>query len=149
MVDFLGLVDNFFKFGEYFKIWIDFLDILIDGKYVVEFLLLNNGVMVFVWELDVIFVNGDDFKFLFFFDKRIFVIGESVYGIGMMNDMGVEIIKNRIEYGKCRFVLLEMFLILFFYINWYLEGDEWFKLDSIVFFFDKVLFFFLFFVFFM
>ena len=57
-----------------------------------------------------------------------------------MNDMGVEIIKNRIEHGKCRLVLLEIPLTLSFHINRYLEGDERFKPDSIASYFDKVLF---------
>lgn len=35
-VDPLGSADNSFKPGEYSKIWIDSLDILIDGKYAVE-----------------------------------------------------------------------------------------------------------------
>lgn len=63
-----------------------------------------------------------------------------MHGTGTMNDMGVEIIKNRIEHGKCRLVLLEMPLTLSFHINRYLEGDERFRADSIASSFDKVLF---------
>lgn len=69
-------------------------------------------------------VNGDDLKSLSFSDKRILAIGESVHGTGTMNDMGVEIIKNRIEHGKCRLVLLEMPLTLSFHINRYLRGTS-------------------------
>ena len=111
------------------------MDILIDGKYAVEPPSLNNGATASVRELDVIPVNGDDLKSLSFSDKRILAIGESVHGTGTMNDMGVEIIKNRIEHGKCRLVLLEMPLTLSFHINRYLEGDERFKPDSIRFLF--------------
>ena len=139
-VDPLGSADNSFKPGEYSKIWIDSLDILIDGKYAVEPPSLNNGATASVRELDVIPGNGDDLKSLSFSDKRILAIGESVHGTGTMNDMGVEIIKNRIEHGKCRLVLLEMPLTLSFHINRYLEGDERFKPDSIASSFDKVLF---------
>lgn len=84
--------------------------------------------------------NGGDLKSLPFSGKRILAIGESVHGTGTMNDMGVEIIKNRIEHGKCRLVLLEIPLTLSLHINRYLEGDERFKPDSIASYFDKVLF---------
>lgn len=50
-VDPLGSADNSFKPGEYSKIWIDSLDILIDGKYAVEPPSLNNGATASVREL--------------------------------------------------------------------------------------------------
>lgn len=85
------------KPGKYSKIWIDSLDILIDGKYAVELPSLNNGTAASVRESDVMPANGGDLKSLPFSGKRILAIGESVHGTGTMNDMGVEIIKNRMN----------------------------------------------------
>ena len=65
----LGWENNSFKPGEYSKIWIDSLDILIDGKYAVELPSLNNGTAASVRESDVMPANGGDLKSLPFSGK--------------------------------------------------------------------------------
>lgn len=57
------------KPGKYSKIWIDSLDILIDGKYAVELPSLNNGTAASVRESDVMPANGGDLKSLPFSGK--------------------------------------------------------------------------------
>lgn len=139
-VDSLSFSANQERVVKYSKIWIDNLDILIDGKHTDELLSFNKNANVIIKKSDIIPIVHNDFSNLPFINEKILAIGESIHGTETMNDMAIQIIKNRIEHEKCRLVLLELPLTVSFHINRYLDGDERFALDSIASYFDNILF---------
>lgn len=139
-VDSLSFSANQERVIKYSKIWIDNLDILIDGKHTDELLSLNDNANVTIKKVDIIPMEHNNFSGLPFIHKKILAIGESIHGTETMNDMAIQIIKNRIEHEKCRLVFIELPLTASFHINRYLDGDERFTLDSITSYFDNILF---------
>lgn len=121
------------------KIWIDGLEILINGKNLTEFR-TNNSLMTSLTKEDFISLNNENQYHLPFLNKKILAIGETVHGTSTMNNVAIEIIKDRIKNRNCKFVLLEIPLEFSFYINRYVLGDQRFTLDSISTYFDHLLF---------
>ena len=74
------------------------------------------------------------------FEAKILAIGETIHGTETMNDIAIDIIKNRIIHNNCRLILLEIPFENSFYINRYIEKDSNFKIDSISTYFDRSLF---------
>lgn len=127
------------RFENNAKIWIDELEILIDGKNLTE-AQTNNSLTASLTKEDFISLNNENRCHLSFLNKKILAIGETVHGTSTMNSVAIEIMKDRIKNKKCKFVLLEIPLEFSLYINRYVFGDERFTLDSISTYFDHLLF---------
>lgn len=121
------------------KIWIDELEILINGKNLTE--VQNNEILTtLLTKEDFISLNNENRYHFPFLNKKILAIGETVHGTSTMNSVAIEIMKDRIKNRNCKFVLLEIPLEFSFYINRYISGDQRFTLDSISTYFDHLLF---------
>lgn len=127
------------RFANNAKIWIDELEILINGKKMTE-VQTNNSLTTSLTKEDFISLNGENRHHLPFLNKKVLAIGETVHGTSTMNSVAIEIMKDRIKNRKCKFVLLEIPLEFSFYINRYVSGDHRFTLDSISTYFDHLLF---------
>lgn len=127
------------RFENNAKIWIDELEILINGKNLTE-VQTNNSLTTSLTKEDFISLNNENRCHLSFLNKKILAIGETVHGTSTMNNVAIEIIKDRIKNRNCKFVLLEIPLEFSFYINRYVFGDQRFTLDSISTYFDHLLF---------
>ncbi len=127
------------RFENNAKIWIDELEIFINGKKMTEYR-TNNSLMTSLNKEDFISLNNENRYHLPFLNKKILAIGETVHGTSTMNNVAIEIIKERIKNRNCKFVLLEIPLEFSFYINRYVFGDQRFTLDSISTYFDHLLF---------
>lgn len=121
------------------KIWIDKLDIFIDGENLNTLSATNNDATISLKREDVTPFNNENLHYLPFFNKRILAIGETVHGTETMNKAALEIAKNRIINNNCKLVLVETPIEWSFYINRYTNGDQRFKLDSISTYFDNLL----------
>lgn len=121
-------------------IWVNKLDLFVDGKNINDYLPADYTEDICLKNEDVVPLNGETINSLPFMDKRILSIGESIHGTESMNNMAIEIIKNRIENKNCKLVLMEIPLEYSLYINRYIHGDQNFKLDSISSFFDITFF---------
>jgi erythromycin esterase-like protein len=120
-------------------IWVNKLDLFVDGKNIYDYLPADYSEDFVLKKEDVVPLNEENSKSLPFMDKRILAIGESIHGTESMNNMAIDIIKNRIEYKNCKLVLIEIPLEYSLYINRYIHGDQDFKLDSIASYSDKTL----------
>lgn len=127
------------RFENNAKIWIDELEIFIDGKNLTE-AQTNKSLTTSLTKEDFISLNNENRCHLSFLNKKILAIGETVHGTSTMNSVAIEIMKDRIKNKKCKFVLLEIPLEFSLYINRYVFGDERFTLDSISTYFDHLLF---------
>lgn len=127
------------RFENNAKIWIDELEILIDGKNLTE-AQTDNSLTTSLTKEDFISLNNENRCHLSFLNKKILAIGETVHGTSTMNSVAIEIMKDRIKNKKCKFVLLEIPLEFSLYINRYVFGDERFTLDNISTYFDHLLF---------
>ncbi len=121
------------------KIWIDELEVLINGKNLAE-IQANNKLMTLLAKEDFVSLNNALPYHLPFLKKKILAIGETVHGTSTMNNVAIELIKDRVRNRNCKYVLLEMPLESSFYINRYIFGDERFNLESIATCFDNLLF---------
>lgn len=127
------------QFEDNAKIWIDELEILINGKNLTE-VQTNNSLSISLTKEDFISLNNENLYHLPFLNKKILAIGETVHGTSTMNSVAIEIMKDRIKNKNCKFVLLEIPLEFSLYINRYVFGDQRFTLDSISTYFDHLLF---------
>lgn len=57
---------------------------------------------------DLIHWNNKEYDNLPFLNKKILGLGETAHGTETMNDIGIEISKERILKHQCRFILLEI-----------------------------------------
>lgn len=121
------------------KIWIDKIDIFVNGKKV-TMSQFENEFTISLTKEDFVPFNIKSQCHLPFLNKKILAIGETVHGTSTMNKVAIEIIKERIKNKNCKYVLLEMPLEFSFYINRYITGDQRFKLETINAYFDALLF---------
>ncbi|MDD2283959.1 MAG: erythromycin esterase family protein [Paludibacter sp.] len=122
------------------KIWVNTLDILIDGKGISKLKTTKNGIDVSLKKEVITSYSDKELNNLPFSDKKILAIGESIHGTETFNDIAIEIIKYRIIHQNCKFVLMEIPLEFSFYINRYINGDSNFKLNNISDYFDRSLY---------
>lgn len=80
---------------------------------------------------DLIHWNNKEYDNLPFLNKKILGLGETAHGTETMNDIGIEISKERILKHQCRFILLEIPLEFSLYINRYVQNDKNFKFEYI------------------
>ncbi|RNC63803.1 erythromycin esterase family protein [Proteiniphilum sp. X52] len=121
-------------------IWINKLDVFINGENIREHETANKGIKMPLQKEDITPVDDKNRKRLPFMNKKILAIGETIHGTETMNDIAIEIIKDRIIHNNCKLVLLEIPFENSFHINRYIRGDFKFKLDSVSTFFDRSLF---------
>ena len=114
------------------KIWISDLEVLGDGKTIGD-----NPQQEYKKEdihlktTDLIHWNNKEYDNLPFLNKKILGLGETTHGTETMNDIGIEISKERILKHQCRFILLEIPLEFSLYINRYVQNDKNFKFEYI------------------
>ena len=114
------------------KIWISDLEVLGDGKAIGD-----NPQQEYKKEdihlkaTDLIHWNNKEYDNLPFLNKKILGLGETTHGTETMNDIGIEISKERILKHQCRFILLEIPLEFSLYINRYVQNDKNFKFEYI------------------
>lgn len=107
------------------KIWISDLEVLGDGKAIGD-----NPQQEYKKEdvhlkaTDLIHWNNKEYDNLPFLNKKILGLGETAHGTETMNDIGIEISKERILKHQCRFILLEIPLEFSLYINRYVQNDK-------------------------
>lgn len=121
------------------KIWIDKLDIFIDGENLSTLSATNTDTAISLKREDVTPFNNENLYQLPFFNKKILAIGETIHGTETMDETAIEIAKNRIINNNCTLILFEMPIEYSFYINRYTSGDQRFELDSISIYFDDLL----------
>ncbi|WP_279172591.1 erythromycin esterase family protein [Tannerella forsythia] len=122
------------------KIWINDLNLFINGKNIKELETADKGIKMSLQKEDITPVDDKNRNHLPFMSRKILAIGETVHGTETMNDIAIEIIKNRIIHHNCKLILLEIPFENSFYINRYIERDSNFKIDSISTYFDRSLF---------
>jgi len=122
------------------KIWINDLDVFINGKNIKDIEAEEKGIKMSLPKEDVTPIDDNNRTSLPFINSKILAIGETIHGTETMNDIAIEIIKDRIIHNSCNLVLLEMPFENSFYINRYILGDSNFKIDSISSYFDRSLF---------
>ena len=121
------------------KIWINELDVFINGKHVKEIEAVGKQIKTSIKKSDVVTFDVTDIGNLPFANKKILAIGESIHGSQTFNDAAIDIIKKRIAENNCKLVMLEVPLEFSLYVNRYIDGDPNFKLDYISTYFDSSL----------
>ena len=64
-------------------------------------------------------------------DKKILALGETVHGTQTLNDIGFELMKERILHHKCKLIVMEMPLSVALYINRYVKNDPRYSYENI------------------
>ena len=68
--------------------------------------------------------------------KKIVMIGETIHGTETMHKVGFQLIRRLIEKNNCRLVLLELALEQMLSFNRFVQGDDSFDIDSIMYSFN-------------
>lgn len=122
------------------RIWINDLNIFINGKNIRELKTADKGIKTSLQKKDIAYIDDKSRNNLPFMDRKILAIGETIHGTETLNNIAIEIIKDRIIHNNCKLALLEIPFENSFYINRYILGDSKFKIDSISTYFDRSLF---------
>lgn len=64
-------------------------------------------------------------------EKKILALGETVHGTQTINDMAIELIKERILHHNCKLIFLELPLSLTLYMNRYIHNDPRYTMEHI------------------
>lgn len=64
-------------------------------------------------------------------DKKILALGETVHGTRTLNDIGFELLKERILRHHCKLIVLEMPLSIALYLNRYVKNDKRYSYENI------------------
>ncbi|MBR3758701.1 MAG: erythromycin esterase family protein [Bacteroidaceae bacterium] len=64
-------------------------------------------------------------------EKKILALGETVHGTQTINDMAIELIKERILHHNCKLIFLELPLSLTLYMNRYIHNDPRYTMGHI------------------
>lgn len=64
-------------------------------------------------------------------DKKILALGETIHGTQTLNDLALELIKERIQHHHCRLVVLELPLSMSLYLNRYVKNDQRYNIETI------------------
>lgn len=121
------------------KIWINELGVFRNGKNIGVPEAADKEFKTSLRKKDIAYIDNKSRNNFPFMNKEILAIGETIHGTETMNDMAIEIIKDRVIYNNCKLALLEMPFENSFYINRYICGDPNFKIDSISTYFDRSL----------
>lgn len=62
-------------------------------------------------------------------DKRILALGETIYGTQSLDDISLELIKERVSNHNCKLIALEIPSSLGLYLNRYVKNDKRYTLD--------------------
>jgi len=68
--------------------------------------------------------------------KKIISIGETAHGTETMSEIAYQLIRRQIEHNNCRLVLTELSLEMMLSFNRFVQGDESFNLDSLLYSFN-------------
>ncbi|MBQ4483675.1 MAG: erythromycin esterase family protein [Prevotella sp.] len=112
-------------------IWISDFEILVDGKKVTNQTEFIDNSSILDISKTIYWNSFDEMPTLSFMDSRILALGESVHGTKTLQQMGIDVLKERILKHGCKTVLLEWPLEKSFYIDRYIKNDPNFTLDEI------------------
>lgn len=126
--------------GDRGRVWIDTMDLYVNGRDIHEFSFSDKEKDINLKKKDFISLKKANVELLPFLNKKILSIGETIHGTETMNDVGIEVIKNRILTKNCKIVLLEIPLESSFYINRFIDGDPNFTLEYISTYFENLLY---------
>ena len=65
-------------------------------------------------------------------EKKILALGETLHGTQTLNDMAIELMKERILQHNCKLILLELPLSLTLYMNRYIHNDPRYTMEHIM-----------------
>ena len=122
------------------KIWINDLDVFINGKSIRELNTTGKGIKGALPKKRIVSIDNKRQNSFPFMSRKILAIGETIHGTETLNNAAIEVIKERIIQHNCKLVLLEIPFEYSFYLNRCIAGDPHFKIDAISSYFDRVLF---------
>jgi len=64
-------------------------------------------------------------------EKKILALGETVHGTQTLNDIGLELVKERILRHNCKLIVIEMPLSVALYMNRYVKNDQGYSYENI------------------
>lgn len=65
-------------------------------------------------------------------EKKILALGETLHGTQTLNDMAIELMKERILHHNCKLILLELPLSVTLYMNRYIHNDPRYTMEHIM-----------------
>ena len=117
------------------NLWLEKLELKVDGKDINRYLLSDVIGEYDLKEISTIPLTDENL----YFDgidnlnnKRILSIGESVYGSETFSKFASQMIKYQVKQNNCKLVLIETPLEQTLSMNRFIQGDESFNIDSIL-----------------
>jgi erythromycin esterase-like protein len=119
------------------RCWLDRISIRMDGKAIESFqpahscieaeILPKTEIVPLSFSDESLYHSIPELK-----AKRIFAVGETVHGSGTFAESALQLIKHQVQYNNCKLILLELSIEKGLSLNRYIQGDESFKIDSLV-----------------
>jgi erythromycin esterase-like protein len=125
-------------------LWIDRLELTMGGKDLSAYPVANYADSIHLSQEDIVPLPWNDpaagSGIASLRNRKIVALGEAIHGSQSINKLAIELMKYRIEYERCKLVLLELPLQKMLYVNRFAQGDEAFEPDNIKELFDYALF---------